>query len=319
MYSPRAPTSRGKASVTFAGKLTVRKAGFGQIDEEKAPGGESRRPQSGRGKGWSRAKAEGGAARRGRGPRRRRPGRPGRSQARQPEGIQGGGAPLGAGTGRNEKPGACHRPGPAAPRARSPRPPLTWARSWTSSGPPPRWRTGSSALGRGCGLAPGRREARSPRPPRRPWRWRWTRTRRRRPPPRWTRTTRWPGPAWGASAAEASAAAAAAAVAGTGRPQSPAGRCRPRRLRDHRPPLRVQPWPGRRWGARGLRGSGRRREDAQASPTAAARDPLVSSARPPERASERASERARGCTHARGLSARGPRARPPLPVAARAA
>lgn len=152
---------------------------------------------------------------------------------------------MGSGTGRNEKAGACHRPGPAAPRARSPRPPLTWARSWTSSGPPPRWRTGSSAPGRGCGLAPGRREARSRRPPRRPWRWRWTRTRRRLPPPRWTRTTRWPGPAWGASAAEASAAAAAAAVAGTGRPQSPSGRCRPRRLQDHRPPLRVQPWPGR--------------------------------------------------------------------------
>lgn len=241
---------------------------------------------------------------------------PGRSQAGQPGGIQGGGAPLGAGTGKNEKAG-----GPVTDPALRPRgpgppsPPLTWARSWTSSGPPPRWRTGSSAPGRGCGLAPGRREARSRRPPRRPWRWRWTRTRRRRPPPRWTRTTRWPGPAWGASAAEAAAAAAAAAVAGTGRPQSPAGRCRPRRLQDHHPPLRVQPWPGRGWGTRGLRGSGRRREDAQASPTAAARDRLVSSARPPERASERA----RGCTHARGLSARGPRARPPLPVAARAA
>lgn len=43
--------------------------------------------------------------------------------------------------------------------------------------------------------------------------------------------------------------------------------------------------------------------------------PLRSSARPPERASERA----RGCTQARGLTARSPRARPPLPVAARAA
>lgn len=35
MYSPRAPTRQGKESVTFAGKLTAREAGLGQIDERR--------------------------------------------------------------------------------------------------------------------------------------------------------------------------------------------------------------------------------------------------------------------------------------------
>lgn len=109
---------------------------------------------------------------------------------------------------------------------------------------------------------------------------------------------RGPGPAWGASAA-AVAAAAPAAAAGTGRPQNPAGSCRPRRLPDHRPPPRVPPWPGQGLGARGLRESRRGRADTQASPTAAAGTRRVSPARPPERASERTT----GCTHARGLCA----------------
>lgn len=46
--------------MTFAGKLTVRKAGFGQIDEEKAPGlrvqkapiGEGKRVVPGQGRRW---------------------------------------------------------------------------------------------------------------------------------------------------------------------------------------------------------------------------------------------------------------------------
>ena len=168
--------------------------------------------------------------------------RPGGKAAK---GNLGSGCPLGRWDGEEWEGGGLSQTRLGDPRGPGPpHPPLTWARSWTSSGPPPRWRTGSSARGRGCGLAPGRPESQSPRPPRRPWRWRWTRTRRRRPPPRWTRTTRWPGPAWGASAA-AAAAAAVAAAAETGRPQSPAGHCRPRRLRDHRPPLHVPPWPGR--------------------------------------------------------------------------
>lgn len=60
MYSPRAPTRQGKEPVTFAGKLTVRKAGFGQIVEREGPGlrvqkapiGEGKRVVPGRGRRW---------------------------------------------------------------------------------------------------------------------------------------------------------------------------------------------------------------------------------------------------------------------------
>lgn len=107
---------------------------------------------------------------------------------------------------------------------------------------------------------------------------------------------------------------------GTGRPQSPADRCRLRRLRDHRPPLRVPPWPGEGSKGRGAyadRGHAERRgflplrrrrrrwwrRGLSASPQTA----------------RRSASRQRICTHARALAARGPRARPPPPVAARAA
>lgn len=246
MYSPQAPARQRKESATSSGKPTVRKAGFGQINKRR-PRAENPEGPEGGGK-------EGGPGRRQRWGCQERAGSPQEEswEARLGPGraAEGGGgtsregaSPWAMGQGGMGRRGPVTVPARRPLRTRSPRSLLTWARSWTSSGPPPRWHTGSSAREPGCGLAPGRREARSPRPPRRPWKWRWTRTRRRRPPPRWTRTTRWPGPAWGALAAAAVAAAAVAAAAGTGRPQSPAGHCHPRRLRDHRPSLRVPPWP----------------------------------------------------------------------------
>lgn len=107
-------------------------------------------------------------------------------------------------------------------------------------------------------------------------------------------------------------AAAAAAAAGTGQPQSPADCCRPRRLRDHRPPLRVPPWPGQGWKGRGAYADCGHASYSQASPPR--RQRLSAS---PQNARRSASHQ-RTCTHARAFAARGPRARPP-PVAAREA
>lgn len=294
-----------------AGELTVGEAGFGRMSGRKAPaenpgpaeGGEEGGPGQRRkvglpGEGGVPAGRVGGQARASRGG--------GQLRGVWGGGVWGGGVPLGDGTEGNGKAGArtvrLAAPGPVPP------PPLTWARSWPSSGPPPRWRTGSSAPGREGGLAPGRRGSRSPRPPRQPWRWTWTRTRRRRPPPRWTWTTRWPGPAWGASAAAASAAAASAAAAETGRPQSLAGRYHPPRLRDHRPPLHVPPWPGRGEGRGGHSNRGDAKRTPRLFPGGGSGGGSTGLLSPP---AERASERARSCTQARGLPARSPRARPP--------
>ena len=62
--------------MTFAGKLTVRKARFGQIEERReGPRLRVQKAPIREGKRVVRAEAEGGADRRGRGPRRKEPGR----------------------------------------------------------------------------------------------------------------------------------------------------------------------------------------------------------------------------------------------------
>lgn len=166
--------------MTFTGKRT------GRPDSVRRPRAENPTgPRSGRARGWSRPEGPGGHARGEAGPLGRVQGGRAGTQRGSRGGIQRPGRPPWP-TGR----GRIGRRGPVtAPAGRSPRP----------GRPPPaahlgtqldelrstsRWRTGSSARGRGCSLAPGRRESRSPRPPRRPWRWRWTRTRTRRPPRR---------------------------------------------------------------------------------------------------------------------------------------
>lgn len=291
------PTGAGEAGKKVCGGLSRGNGQEGRIlvrrpRAENPPG-----PRSGRARGRVPARGRRWACQRRRVPRGGVPGRPGRDAAGQPRGNPGPGRPpLADGTGKNRKAGpVTPRLGGPRGRRRRPRPPLTWARSWTSSGPPPRWRTGSSARGRGCGLAPppGSRGARGHRDGH-GGEVDEDEGSRGRLPPR-TRTTRWSGQLGGVGCCGGGRCCGGGGCGGDWATPEPRWPLPPRRLRDHRPALRVPPW---RWPGAGRRGVTGIEAKAERPPRLLSRRPrgLDSSAQP-----------ARSSARARAARTRGPR------------